>query len=401
MPANELNQVKMAGGLSPSLMDDRLRNQFRDLLELANLVCESQDAVIHLLDEAGRGYIAFTNDGMIALPIDACFCSHSIGQNSLVVPNLREEGRFRDHVLVTREPRLHSYAGWPLLTDQDERFGSLCIQGLAPRQWTLEQQRLLGALARQVATQIQAARRLIALDNAFRAKDSKLRELTASDARFRAFLDASPVSVFIKDEQSRMLYCNKALANRFGATPEDWIGKTDGETWPLEIAEKFRRSDWQALEANREIHFEDRTNGQDGRTVTWDVHKYPFADADGRRSIACMALDVTSAWEAQQEVQRMQQELQSANERLQMLSLTDALTGLMNRRALENSLEIELTRSIRSGVPLSVFMLDIDNFKGFNDSFGHVCGDELLRHVAVLVQRWIRKGDLAARYGGE
>jgi diguanylate cyclase (GGDEF)-like protein/PAS domain S-box-containing protein len=195
--------------------------------------------------------------------------------------------------------------------------------------------------------------------------------------------------------------CNRALADRFGATPEEWVGKTDFETWPSEIAEEFQRSDRQALDANQEIHFEDRTLGLDGRTVTWDVHKYPFADADGRRSVACMALDVTRAWEAQQQVQRIQQELQTANERLQTLSLTDALTGLMTRRALEDSLENERARSMRSGAPLSLFMLDIDNFKGFNDAFGHVCGDEVLREIAVLMQRWIRKGDLVARYGGE
>lgn len=260
---------------------------------------------------------------------------------------------------------------------------------------------MLGVLARQAVAHIEAISRLIALEDALQAKDSKLRELTASEARFRAFLDASPVSAFIKDDESRMLYCNRALSDRFGAAPEDWIGKTDAEVWPLEIAEEFWESDRRALEANREIHFEDRTRGLDGRTVNWDVHKYPFADADGRRSLACMALDVTRAWEAQQEVQRIQLELQTANERLQMLSLTDALTGLMNRRALEDSLEIECARSIRSRVPLSVVMLDIDNFKGFNDSFGHVCGDEVLRQIAVLIKRGIRKGDLVARYGGE
>jgi diguanylate cyclase (GGDEF)-like protein len=46
-------------------------------------------------------------------------------------------------------------------------------------------------------------------------------------------------------------------------------------------------------------------------------------------------------------------------------------------------------------------MLDIDNFKGFNDAFGHVCGDDVLREIAVLMQRWTRRGDLVARYGGE
>ena len=329
------------------------------------------------------------------------FCSYSDEGDGLVIPDLRKDPRFRDHILVTHEPGLRFYAGCPLIADGDERIGSLCIREPAPRQLTAVQQRALGVLARQAVAHVEGMRQLMAMEAALYEKDRKLRDLAASDARFRAFLDASPVSAFIKDEEGRMLYCNRALADRFGATPEEWIGKTDPETWPPEIAEQFQRSDRQTLEANQEIHFEDRTQSLDGSIVAWDVHKYPFADADGRRSIACMALDVTRAWEAQKEVQRIQQELQAANQRLQTLSLTDALTSLMNRRALEDSLENERARSMRSGAPLSLFMLDIDNFKGFNDTFGHVCGDEVLRQIAVLMQRWIRRGDLAARYGGE
>jgi diguanylate cyclase (GGDEF)-like protein/PAS domain S-box-containing protein len=402
MPAGEPNRARVAGGQLPFLRDDRLRKQFRDLLELTGLVCESSGGVIHLLDEVREGYTAFTEDGAAALPLGACFCSHSNGQEGMyVVPDLREDPRFCDHILVTREPYLRFYAGYPLITDHDERIGSLCIREPAPRHLTPVQQRVLGVLTRQVAAHIEAVRQLIALEAVLREKDGELREHVASNARFRAFLDASPVSAFIKDEEGRMIYCNRALADRFGATPEEWIGKTDFETWPPEIVEQFQRTDRQALEANQEINFEDRTRGLDGRMVTWDVHKYPFADADGRRSVACMALDVTRAWEAQQEVQRIQQELQTANERLQTLSLTDALTGLMNRRALEDCLENECARSIRSGASLSLFMLDIDDFKGFNDTFGHVCGDEVLRQIAMLMQRWTRRGDLVARYGGE
>jgi diguanylate cyclase (GGDEF)-like protein/PAS domain S-box-containing protein len=382
-------------------VDDRLRDHFRDLLELTRLVCDSPEAVIHLFDEEPLESTAITGKTEVS-PLGPCFCSLIPGQKDpYVVPDLREDPRFCDHTLVTREPHLRFYAGYPLITDRDEIFGSLCILGSAPLHLTPEQQRVLAGLARQAVAHIEAAGQLSAMEAALHENDGKLRELAASDARFRAFLDASPVSALIKDEDSRMIYCNRALAERFGATPQDWIGKTDLETWPPEIAEEFRLSDRQALEANQEIHFEDRTRGLDGRMVTWDVHKYPFVDTDGRRSVACMALDVTRAWEAQQEVQRIQKELQLANERLQTLSLTDALTGLMNRRALEDCLDNECARSIRSAAPLSLFMLDIDDFKGFNDTFGHVRGDEVLRQIAILMQRWTRRGDLVARYGGE
>jgi two-component system chemotaxis family response regulator WspR len=114
-----------------------------------------------------------------------------------------------------------------------------------------------------------------------------------------------------------------------------------------------------------------------------------------------LALDVTKEREAEQEVQQVHQELKVANEKLLTLSLTDALTGLMNRRALEDCLERELARCIRSRAHLCLLMLDVDHFKSFNDSFGHVQGDEALRRISALMQNWTRKGDLVARYGGE
>ena len=126
MSGSEPNRVRMAGGLLPFALDDRLRKHFRDLLELTGLVCESPDGVIHLFDEKRQGYTAFTEEKAVALPLDACFCSYTNGEKGLyVVPDLREDPRFCDHILVTREPCLRFYAGYPLITDRDERMGSL------------------------------------------------------------------------------------------------------------------------------------------------------------------------------------------------------------------------------------------------------------------------------------
>lgn len=403
MPAVEPNLPRIAGGLPKArLLDARLQKQFMDLLELTGVLCESQPGSIHLLGEKNQADTAHAGQTEADEPLDACFCSHTMRQQDpYFVIDLREDSRFCDHILVTREPYLRFYAGYPLITSNGEKIGSLCICGLVPRQLTPIQQKILHVMARQIVAHIEVTSQLIALEAVIQEEDSAVRDIKASDSLFRAFLNASPVAVFIKDAESRMTYCNKALADRFGATPEDWIGKTDFETWPREIAEEFRRTDLLALECNREFHFEDRTVGLDGRVVIWDVHKYPFSDVSGRRSVACMALDVTRQWEAQEEIQRIQQELQVANEKLRTLSLTDALTGLINRRAFEDCLETERARSIRSGDPLSILMIDIDNFKSFNDSFGHVRGDEVLRDISVLMRQWTRQGDLVARYGGE
>lgn len=88
-------------------------------------------------------------------------------------------------------------------------------------------------------------------------------------------------------------------------------------------------------------------------------------------------------------------------ETLKYQSVRDSLTGLFNRRHMEESLERELLRSARNGKPVAVLMIDIDHFKRFNDSFGHEAGDILLRELGSVFSSQIRGGDIASRFGGE
>ena len=86
---------------------------------------------------------------------------------------------------------------------------------------------------------------------------------------------------------------------------------------------------------------------------------------------------------------------------LRMLALRDGLTGLYNRRYMEDALNRELHRSERNGKPISIIMIDIDHFKRFNDTFGHDAGDFVLSSVARSITEHIRLSDMACRYGGE
>lgn len=88
-------------------------------------------------------------------------------------------------------------------------------------------------------------------------------------------------------------------------------------------------------------------------------------------------------------------------ESLRMQSIRDPLTGLFNRRYMEESLERELRRAARRGHPVGVIMLDLDHFNQFNNTFGHQAGDALLQEFAQLVRVSIRAEDIACRYGGE
>lgn len=91
----------------------------------------------------------------------------------------------------------------------------------------------------------------------------------------------------------------------------------------------------------------------------------------------------------------------SLRESLRKQSVIDALTGLHNRRFLDESLRRELLRASRNQSSLAVVLLDVDHFKRFNDSFGHEAGDLVLRHLALEMKRQVRASDLACRYGGE
>jgi diguanylate cyclase (GGDEF)-like protein len=94
--------------------------------------------------------------------------------------------------------------------------------------------------------------------------------------------------------------------------------------------------------------------------------------------------------------------LAEANRRLEELSVTDPLTSVANRRRFAEVLEAEWSRALRQKTSIGLAMIDIDQFKLYNDRYGHLAGDECLRRVAGALKQGLRRGaDLVARYGGE
>ena len=92
----------------------------------------------------------------------------------------------------------------------------------------------------------------------------------------------------------------------------------------------------------------------------------------------------------------------AAEEKLEELATTDALTGLRNRRKFDTAIETEWRRAVRQKMPLALLMIDADHFKSYNDTFGHQAGDDVLVGIAICISDAVRRaGDCAARYGGE
>jgi diguanylate cyclase (GGDEF)-like protein len=133
-----------------------------------------------------------------------------------------------------------------------------------------------------------------------------------------------------------------------------------------------------------------------------DIAKGIDAGGDDYLTKPIDAIVLNAKLRAMQRIAEMRLQLQKANRDLELISVRDGLTGLANRRHFDVQIKYELKRAMRSQLPLSVILCDIDQFKLYNDTYGHQMGDDCLKLVATIMKNLIhRTGDLIARYGGE
>jgi diguanylate cyclase (GGDEF)-like protein len=114
----------------------------------------------------------------------------------------------------------------------------------------------------------------------------------------------------------------------------------------------------------------------------------------GEKVIQCHIRDITERVHAENALRKSEASLREQ-------SVRDHLTGLFNRRYMEETLERELLRAARKQLSLSIIMVDVDDFKQFNDTHGHAAGDAVLRKMGNLLRRHVRGEDIACRYGGD
>ena len=125
--------------------------------------------------------------------------------------------------------------------------------------------------------------------------------------------------------------------------------------------------------------------------------------ADGEvAAIFGVFVDITEQKAIEAALFRAHEDAERANQKLAEMARLDGLTGLANRREFDHALDREFRRAMRSGRPLGLIMIDVDNFKQFNDLYGHPSGDSCLRAIAEIMPLYVtRPGDVVARYGGE
>jgi len=215
--------------------------------------------------------------------------------------------------------------------------------------------------------------------------------------------------IYYKDRQSRFIFVSKGQARCFGAKKaDDLIGTTDFDHFSVEHAGQAYHDEQKILRTGKPIvEIVEKETWPDG-TVDWvSTSKYPLRDRQGH-IIGTWGLsrDVSALKRAEDALAKVNLKLKLANEQLALLSKTDTLSGLYNRRTLQDALRREYklrSRARDRGVSddFCICLFDIDHFKTINDTLGHLAGDRIIREFAHLLRAVIRCTDCVFRYGGD
>ncbi len=212
-------------------------------------------------------------------------------------------------------------------------------------------------------------------------------EHKTAEAKFRGLVEQSLVGIYIIQDD-RFVYANPRLADMFGYTLEEIVGRLG----PLDL---IAQSDREQVRENLRRRLDGEIGSirytfsavrRDGRLMDIEVNG-KVVDYEGRPAIVGVALDVTEQKRAQQQ--------------LSYLAFYDPLTDLPNRALLFDRLSQILIRSKRDGARFALLLLDLDGFKAVNDGYGHETGDALLQAVGRRLRNCVRESDTVARMGGD
>ena len=220
------------------------------------------------------------------------------------------------------------------------------------------------------------------------------KKIVTSELRYRRLFEAAQDGILILNaETGSITDVNPFLIHLLKFTRKEFIGKKIWEVGAFKDI-KASKNAFLALQKNEYIRYKDlplRTN--DGVLIQVEFVSNVYQEGD-HKVIQCNIRDIT-------ERKQIQDALAKSEALLREQSVRDFLTGLFNRRYMEETLERELHRASRKQLSLGVIMLDVDRFKRFNDTRGHAAGDAILRELGKMFLEHVREEDIACRYGGD
>ena len=222
------------------------------------------------------------------------------------------------------------------------------------------------------------------------------REAEETLKKLSVAIEQSPSSIVITDKDGRIEYVNPKFKELTGYTLEEALGQNPRILKTGRTTKAEYQTLWEAILSGCEWKGEFYNKKKNGEHFWEQATIAPVKDSAGEIvSFIAVKEDITARKKAEEEIARYQRFLEN-------LSMTDGLTGIANRRRFDEFLEREWRRAMRASSPISLVLMDIDFFKGYNDHYGHLAGDDCLRRVAQGLTTVVRRPtDLVARYGGE
>ena len=217
-------------------------------------------------------------------------------------------------------------------------------------------------------------------------------------------METISIPVFVLDREARVMIWNRACERLTGVAAREILGTSDH---------------WRSFYEHRrptlaDLVLQNRTDkvrrilprcAPEGVPASLCLESWFDMPRAGRRRY--LAADASPIYDSDGELSAVVETLRDLTDEkmaqvaLEQLATRDGLTGLANRRCFDDTLHAEWARALRQGQPLSLLMVDVDNFKAYNDANGHLGGDECLKRIAKAVAGEMRANDLVARYGGE
>jgi diguanylate cyclase (GGDEF)-like protein/PAS domain S-box-containing protein len=212
-------------------------------------------------------------------------------------------------------------------------------------------------------------------------------------------VDIMQDAMIVLDRQNRVIDINPAALALTGWTGRSPVGQPAGVVF----------ANWPDLVARHADIFETDAHIQLDPTHAMQLSITPLHDAAGHTSGRLIMLrDISALKQAERDLQTANTQLRAHLARIENLqtelqeqAIRDALTGLYNRRFLEETFPREIARARRESEPLSVIFVDLDHFKAVNDTYGHAAGDEVLQAICQFLVQSARASDIVCRYGGE
>ena len=226
-------------------------------------------------------------------------------------------------------------------------------------------------------------------------------DLRRSQERQRGLIDCMPAMIGHVGADRRYLYCNKYYYEFCGQTEESIIGKNVTEVLG-EDAFAWMQPFIDRVLAGEHLSYEMPITRPEMDTRYLLITYSPELNASGDvAGYFFSAIDITIRKELEQERETLLRQTEGLLEQAVEKADADPLTSLLNHRAFHKRLEEEADRCLRSGTSMAVAVMDLDNFKFFNDAYGHAAGDQVLREVACALLGSCRTYDVLARFGGD